>query len=116
MRSDLPGSPLAGRAARRRPGASPGAGLVLAGRPRGDRGHLDPGPGGDGGAEAEWRDRVYTLKAPFDGEPAELITTANRFGGRDTQNRSKSFSAAHQSVSHGFNNSSTMNGRSQKIV
>jgi len=37
--------------------------------------------GGDGGAEAEWRDRVFTLAAPFTGEPRELITLANRFGG-----------------------------------
>ncbi len=37
--------------------------------------------GGDGGAEAEWRDRVFTLTAPFDGDPEELITMPNRYGG-----------------------------------
>lgn len=37
--------------------------------------------GGDGGAEAEVRDRVYTLAAPFDGEPSPLITLAQRYGG-----------------------------------
>jgi dipeptidyl aminopeptidase/acylaminoacyl peptidase len=37
--------------------------------------------GGDGGAEAEWRDRVFTLGAPFDGEPEPLATLAQRFGG-----------------------------------
>jgi len=37
--------------------------------------------GGDGGAEAQWRDRVVTLSAPFDGEPRELITLAQRYGG-----------------------------------
>ncbi len=37
--------------------------------------------GGDGGAEAAWRDRVFTLAAPFSGEPRELITLAQRFGG-----------------------------------
>jgi dipeptidyl aminopeptidase/acylaminoacyl peptidase len=37
--------------------------------------------GGDGGAEADERDRVFTLKAPFDGEPEELMTLTQRYGG-----------------------------------
>jgi dipeptidyl aminopeptidase/acylaminoacyl peptidase len=37
--------------------------------------------GGDGGAPAEWRDRVVTLAAPFAGQPIELITLAQRYGG-----------------------------------
>ncbi len=37
--------------------------------------------GGDGGIEAEERDRVFTLKAPFKGEPVELMTLAQRYGG-----------------------------------
>ena len=37
--------------------------------------------GGDGGAEAELRDRVVTLAAPFAGEPSELIDLALRYGG-----------------------------------
>ncbi len=37
--------------------------------------------GGDGGVEADERDRVYTLTAPFTGKPAPLMTTANRYGG-----------------------------------
>ncbi len=36
--------------------------------------------GGDAGAEAEFRDRVVTLIAPFDSEPAELMTLQSRFG------------------------------------
>ena len=36
--------------------------------------------GGDGGTEAEVRDRVYLLPAPFDGEPQEIITLSTRFG------------------------------------
>jgi dipeptidyl aminopeptidase/acylaminoacyl peptidase len=35
--------------------------------------------GGDAGAEAEERDRVYMLKAPFDGEPTPLLTLGLRF-------------------------------------
>ncbi len=35
--------------------------------------------GGDAGAEAEYRDRVFTLAAPFDGGPQPLITTTLRF-------------------------------------
>ncbi|MBU8934477.1 MAG: prolyl oligopeptidase family serine peptidase [candidate division Zixibacteria bacterium] len=35
--------------------------------------------GGDAGVEAEERDRVSMLKAPFDGEPIELITLSIRF-------------------------------------
>jgi len=35
--------------------------------------------GGDAGVEAEFRDRVFTLAAPFDGEPAELITLGLRY-------------------------------------
>ena len=37
--------------------------------------------GGDAGAEAEYRDRLYILAAPFDGEPDELITLELRFYG-----------------------------------
>ncbi len=37
--------------------------------------------GGDGGIEAEERDRVFTLEAPFKDEPKELITLAQRYGG-----------------------------------
>ncbi len=43
--------------------------------------------GGDAGAEAEWRDALSQLDAPFDGEPVELWRTPLRFGevlwGRD---------------------------------
>ena len=35
--------------------------------------------GGDAGVEAEYRDRLYTLAAPFDAEPAPLITLAVRY-------------------------------------
>ncbi|MBN2565264.1 MAG: S9 family peptidase, partial [Candidatus Eisenbacteria bacterium] len=35
--------------------------------------------GGDAGAEAEFRDRVFMLEAPFDAEPVELITLELRF-------------------------------------
>lgn len=37
--------------------------------------------GGDAGVEAAERDRVFTLAAPFSGEPTVLITLANRFAG-----------------------------------
>jgi dipeptidyl aminopeptidase/acylaminoacyl peptidase len=37
--------------------------------------------GGDGGIEAEERDRVFTLAAPFTGEPQELMTLSQRYGG-----------------------------------
>ena len=37
--------------------------------------------GGDAGAEAEERDRVSMLKAPFDKDPAPLITIGLRYGG-----------------------------------
>ncbi|RKZ09287.1 S9 family peptidase [Candidatus Fermentibacteria bacterium] len=37
--------------------------------------------GGDAGAEAELRDRIYLLEAPFDAEPAELLDLTSRFGG-----------------------------------
>jgi len=37
--------------------------------------------GGDGGNDAEWRDRIFTLAAPFTGEPVELMTLAQRYGG-----------------------------------
>ena len=37
--------------------------------------------GGDGGVEADERDRIFTLKAPFDGEPESLMTLAQRYGG-----------------------------------
>ncbi len=36
--------------------------------------------GGDAGAEAELRDRIFTLEAPFDSEPAELLDLGSRFG------------------------------------
>ncbi len=35
--------------------------------------------GGDAGTAAEYRDRVFTLAAPFDGDPQPLITTTLRF-------------------------------------
>ena len=37
--------------------------------------------GGDAGVEAEIRDRIVTLDAPFRSEPAELMLTELRFGG-----------------------------------
>ena len=37
--------------------------------------------GGDAGQEADVRDKVFTLSAPFDGEPRELITLALRYSG-----------------------------------
>ncbi|MCP4573868.1 MAG: prolyl oligopeptidase family serine peptidase [bacterium] len=37
--------------------------------------------GGDGGAEAEIRDKVFTLAAPFDGAPRPLMTLGQRYGG-----------------------------------
>lgn len=37
--------------------------------------------GGDGGVEADERDRIFTLAAPFDSEPRELMTLGQRFGG-----------------------------------
>jgi dipeptidyl aminopeptidase/acylaminoacyl peptidase len=37
--------------------------------------------GGDSRSEADERDRVLTLDAPFDGVPGELARTAERFGG-----------------------------------
>ena len=37
--------------------------------------------GGDGGVEAEERDRVFLLAAPFTGEPIPLITLGQRYGG-----------------------------------
>ncbi|RKZ12497.1 S9 family peptidase [bacterium] len=37
--------------------------------------------GGDGGAEVEERDRLFTFGAPFDGEPEVLITLGQRYGG-----------------------------------
>ncbi len=37
--------------------------------------------GGDAGAEAEQRDRIFMLKAPFDEAPTPLITLALRCGG-----------------------------------
>ncbi|MCP4292937.1 MAG: S9 family peptidase [bacterium] len=37
--------------------------------------------GGDGGVEAEERDRVFTLEAPFEGPPEELTILAQRYGG-----------------------------------
>ncbi len=37
--------------------------------------------GGDGGAPADERDRVFTLAAPFNDDPKPLITLGNRYGG-----------------------------------
>ena len=37
--------------------------------------------GGDGGVEAEERDRIFTLDAPFDGEPRRWAKLENRYGG-----------------------------------
>lgn len=37
--------------------------------------------GGDAGQEAEWRDQVYTLESPFDGEPEPLIKLGMRYSG-----------------------------------
>ncbi len=37
--------------------------------------------GGDGGREARERDRIFTLAAPFDGPPVELMTLGQRYGG-----------------------------------
>ena len=37
--------------------------------------------GGDAGAEAEIRDRIFTLDAPFDSEPTVLLDLCSRFGG-----------------------------------
>ena len=37
--------------------------------------------GGDGGAEAEWRDQVFLLEAPFQGKPKPVIKLSNRYGG-----------------------------------
>jgi len=42
--------------------------------------------GGDGGVEAEERDRVFTLEAPFTGDPVPLITLGQRFGGLEWGN------------------------------
>jgi len=39
--------------------------------------------GGDAGAEASERDRLYLLPAPFDGDPVPLVTLAQRYGGVD---------------------------------
>ncbi len=37
--------------------------------------------GGDGGVEAAERDRIFTLAAPFTGEPEVLATLSQRYGG-----------------------------------
>ncbi len=37
--------------------------------------------GGDGGVEVEERDRLFSLAAPFSGEPATLMTFGHRYGG-----------------------------------
>jgi dipeptidyl aminopeptidase/acylaminoacyl peptidase len=37
--------------------------------------------GGDGGIEADERDRVFTMEAPFTGDPDPLITLEQRYGG-----------------------------------
>ncbi len=44
--------------------------------------------GGDAGVESEIRDRVFTLDAPFDSEPAELLSLRSRFGGIEWGNDS----------------------------
>ncbi|MCD4847935.1 MAG: prolyl oligopeptidase family serine peptidase [Candidatus Aegiribacteria sp.] len=44
--------------------------------------------GGDAGAEAELRDRIFVLEAPFDSEPAELFELRSRFGGIEWGNDS----------------------------
>ncbi|MCD4775305.1 MAG: prolyl oligopeptidase family serine peptidase [Candidatus Aegiribacteria sp.] len=44
--------------------------------------------GGDAGAEAELRDRVFMLDAPFDSEPEELQSLRSRFGGIEWGNDS----------------------------
>ncbi len=50
--------------------------------------------GGDGGAEADERDRVFTLAAPFDGEPTALITLTQRYGGMNWGNDKLAFAAS----------------------
>lgn len=47
--------------------------------------------GGDGGIEAEERDRVFTLKAPFRDEPRELVTLVQRYGGVEWGNDELAF-------------------------
>jgi len=37
--------------------------------------------GGNAGAEADFRDRIFTLDAPFDSEPVPLLNLRSRFGG-----------------------------------
>ena len=37
--------------------------------------------GGDGGVEADRRDEIFTLAAPFDGPPRSLMVLGQRFGG-----------------------------------
>ncbi len=37
--------------------------------------------GGDSGVEADWRDRILTLAAPFAEPPRELVALAQRYGG-----------------------------------
>lgn len=44
--------------------------------------------GGDAGAEAELRDRVFSLEAPFDAVPRHLLDLEYRFGGIDWGNDS----------------------------
>jgi dipeptidyl aminopeptidase/acylaminoacyl peptidase len=44
--------------------------------------------GGDAGADAELRDRVFALAAPFDSEPRRLLDLEYRFGGIDWANDS----------------------------
>ncbi|MBD3370898.1 prolyl oligopeptidase family serine peptidase [Candidatus Fermentibacteria bacterium] len=43
---------------------------------------------GDAGSEAELRDRVFSLQAPFDSEPRQLMDLEYRFGGIDWGNDS----------------------------
>jgi hypothetical protein len=42
--------------------------------------------GGDAGAEADVRDKLFTLAAPFDADPTEIVRTSLRFGGVDWGN------------------------------
>jgi len=47
--------------------------------------------GGDGGVEAAERDRIFTLSAPFNGDPTVLLTLAQRFGGVEWGNDKLAF-------------------------
>jgi dipeptidyl aminopeptidase/acylaminoacyl peptidase len=47
--------------------------------------------GGDGGVEAEERDRIFTLAAPFTDNPEPLITLGQRYGGVEWGNGDLAF-------------------------